>query len=72
MKLIVLICLLPFAIAPLHAGVCKGNDPCTACQDCTKCQYCAVQKKGSCGICRNQNSEQSNARAKKLVASAAR
>lgn len=62
MKLIVLICLLPFAFAPIHAGTCTGKDPCTACKDCTKCQYCAVQKKGSCGICRNHSAEKSRAR----------
>jgi hypothetical protein len=70
MKLIVLIA----SMLPLlaNAGTCTGKDPCTACHDCTKCQFCAVQKKGSCGVCRNHTTAQAAARTKKLVASAAR
>lgn len=62
--LALLVCLPMLAIG----GTCTGKDPCTACHDCTKCQYCAVQKKGSCGVCRNHTTAQSNARTKKLVA----
>ena len=57
---------LPFAIAPLSAATCSGADPCTACHDCSRCEFCAVQKKGSCGVCRNQtDAERQKARKQK-------
>lgn len=52
-------------LARADAATCKGEDPCKACHDCSRCQFCAVQKKGSCGVCRNQtNAQRAAAKAK--------
>lgn len=49
--------------ASLEAGCCTPNATvCTACRDCSNCKYCAIDRKGSCSVCRNQTPDQTRKR----------
>lgn len=61
------ILLMALFLTPLHAGECKGEDPCKACKDCSACKYCDPKnpKHGSCGKLRDQNAAEQKLREKK-------
>lgn len=50
--------------AESRAGVCKGEDGCTACVNCGSCFYCSARNphRGSCGVLRAQADREYQAR----------